>query len=99
MVCCPTSIFVRLDISFMYSKTILEISNKTSILPKVFLTGYQTDNVIAITMKDSPCIISSIGGTACEIIGTYFFFYILFYIYFFVITSDRIGSNNFLVGV
>ena len=84
MVCCPTSIFVRLDISFMYSKTILEISNKTSILPKVFLTGYQTDNVIAITMKDSPCIISSIGGTACEIIGTYFFF-TYYFIYIFLL--------------
>ena len=94
MVCSPTSIFVGLNIAFMYSKTILEISNKTNILLKVFLTGYQIDNVIAITMKDSPCIISSIGETACEIIGTYFFFYILFYIYFFVITSDRIGSNN-----
>ena len=80
MVCCPTSIFIGLDIAFMHSKTILEISNWTNILPKVFLTGYQIDNIITIIMKDSPYIISSIGETACEIIGTYYFFYILFYI-------------------
>ena len=71
MVCSPTPIFVGLDIAFMYSKMILEISSKTNILFKAFYTGYQIDNVITITMKDNPCIIYSIGETACEIIGTY----------------------------
>ena len=70
MLCCPTSIFVGVDITFMYSKKILEISRRTNILFKTVLTGYQIDNVITITMKDPPCIISSIGDTACEIIRT-----------------------------
>ena len=71
MLCSQTCIFVGLDIAFMYSKTILEISNRTNILFNAVLTGHQRDNIITITMKDSPCIISSIGDTACEIIGTY----------------------------
>ena len=66
-----THIFVGLDMTFMYSKTILEISSRTNILFKTVLTGYQIDNVITITMKDPPCVISSIGDTACEIIRTY----------------------------
>ena len=64
MLCRPT-------IAFMYSKTTLEIGSRTSILFQVVLKGYQIDNVITITMKDSLRIISSIGDTACEIIGTY----------------------------
>ena len=52
MLCRPASIFVDFDIAFMYSKT----------------TGYQIDNVITITMKDPPRIISTVGDTACEII-------------------------------
>ena len=70
MVCFPTSIFVGLDITFMYSKKILEISRRTNILLKIVLTGYQIDKVITITMKDPPCILSSTGDTACEIIRT-----------------------------
>ena len=70
MLCCPTSIFVGVDITFMSSKKILEISRRTNILFKTVLTGYQIDNVITITMKDPPCIISSTGDTACEIIRT-----------------------------
>ena len=70
MLCCPTSIFVGVDITFMYSKKILEISRRTNILFKTVLTGYQIDNVITIKMKDPPCIISSTGDTACEIIRT-----------------------------
>ena len=73
MLCRPTSIFVGFDIAFMYSKTILEISSRTNILLQAVLTGYQIDNVITITMKDPPppCIISTVGDTACEIIRTY----------------------------
>ena len=71
MLCCPTSIFIGFDSAFMYSKTILEIIGRTNILLQAVLTGYQVDNVIAITMKDPPCIIFSIGDTACEIIRTY----------------------------
>ena len=71
MLCYPTSIFVGLEIAFMYSKTILEISRRTNILFKTVLTGYQIDNVITITMKDPRCIISSIGDTAWEMIRTY----------------------------
>ena len=71
MLCRPTSIFVGFDITFMYSKTVLEISSRTNILLQAVLTGCQVDNVITITMKDAPRIISSIGDTACEIIRTY----------------------------
>ena len=71
MLCRPTSIFAGLDIALMCSKTILEISSRINILFKTVLTGYQIDNVITITMKDPPCVISSIGDTACEIIRTY----------------------------
>ena len=78
----------------MYSKTILEISSRTNILLQAVLTGYQVDNVIAITMKDPPCIIFSIGDTACEIIRTYM---IIFVSVTFVTTSDRIRSINFVV--
>ena len=55
----------------MYFETILEISNRTNILWKTVLTGYQIDNANTITMNDTPCIIVSIGDTACEIIGPY----------------------------
>ena len=61
MLCRPTSIFVGFDIAFIYSKTTLEISSRTNILFQAVPTGYQIDNVIAITIKDSPRIISSIG--------------------------------------
>ena len=71
MLCIPTSIFVCFDIAFIYSKTTLEISNKTNILFQAVLTGYQIDNVITITLKDLPRIMSSIGNTACQIIRTY----------------------------
>ena len=71
MFCCPTSTFVGFDIAFMYSKTVLEISSRTKILLQAVLTGHQVDNVITITMKNPPRIISSIGDTACEIIRTY----------------------------
>ena len=67
----PTSIFVSFDITFMYSKTFLEISSRTNILLQAVLTGYQVDNVITVTMKEPPRIISSIGDTECEIIKTY----------------------------
>ena len=60
MVCSPTFILIYL---------ILEISSRTNTLFKAVFTGYQIDNVNTITMKDNPCIISSIGDTACEIIG------------------------------
>ena len=70
MLCRSTSIFVGFDIAFMYSKMVLEISSTTSILLQAVLTGCQVDNVITITMKDAPRIISSIGDTACEIIRT-----------------------------
>ena len=56
----------------------------------------QVDNVIITTMKDSPCIISSISDTACEIIRTH---QIIFANVTFVTTSDRIGSINFVVWV
>ena len=55
----------------MYCKTALEISSRTNILFLAVLTGYQTDNVIKITVKYLPRIISSICETACEIIRTY----------------------------
>ena len=71
MLCRPTSIFVGFDIAFMYSKTILEISRRTNILLQAVLTGYRVDNVITTTMKDPLHIISSVGDSACEIIGTY----------------------------
>ena len=71
MLCHPTSIFVGFDIAFMYSKTTHEIISRTNILLQVVLAGYQVDNVITITMKDPPHIISSIGDTACEIIRKY----------------------------
>ena len=61
MLCRPTSIFVGFDIAFIYSKTALEISSRTNILFQAVPTGYQIDNVIAITIKDSPRIISFIG--------------------------------------
>ena len=96
MVCSPTPNFVGLDIAFMYSKMMLEISSRTNILSKAFYTGYQIDNVITITMKDNSCIISSIVDTACEIIGTY---QIIFSNVTFAATSDRIGSNDIFVGV
>ena len=71
MLCRPTSIFLGFDIDCMYSKTILEVTSRTNIFLQVVPKGYQVDNVITITMKDSPCIISSTGDTACEIIRTY----------------------------
>ena len=71
MLCRPTSIFVGFDITFMYSKTILEISSRTNILLQAVLTGYQLDNIITIAVNGPPCIISSIGDTACKIIRTY----------------------------
>ena len=69
----------------MYFETILEISNRTNILWKTVLTGYQIDNANTITMNDTPCIIFSIGDTACEIIGPY---YIVFANVTFFTTSD-----------
>ena len=96
MLCRPTSIIVGFDIAFMYSKTILEISCRTNILLQTVLTGYQVDNVITITMKDPPYIISSISDTACEIIRTY---KIIFANVTFVTTSDRISFINFVVWV
>ena len=71
MLCRLTSIFVGFDMAFIYSKTTLEISSRTNILFQAVLTGYQIDNFITITMKNAPRIISSIGGTAFEIIRTY----------------------------
>ena len=71
MLCSPKSIFVGLGITLMYFETILEISSRTKILFNAVLTGYQKDNVNTITMKDTPCKISSVCDTACEIIGTY----------------------------
>ena len=62
-----TSDFVGFDIAFIYSKTTLEISRTTT----QCFTGYQIDNVLAITMKDPSRIISSIGDTSCKIIRTY----------------------------
>ena len=50
MLCCPTSIFVGFDITFMYSETILEISSRTNILLQSVLTGYQVDKIITITI-------------------------------------------------
>ena len=61
----------RPAIAFMYSKMTLGIGSRTNILFQVALKNYQIDNVITITMKDSLRIISSVGDTACEIIGTY----------------------------
>ena len=55
---------------FYVSKTVLEIISRTNILLKAVRTGYQWDNVIKITTKDTPCIISSISETSCEIIVT-----------------------------
>ena len=94
MLCRHTSIFVGFDIAFMYSKTILEISSRTNILLQAVFTGYQVDNIIAITMKNPPCIISSIGDTACEIIRIY---QIIFANVTIVTTSDGIRSVIFVV--
>ena len=69
--CCPTFIIVGLDITFMYSITILKNSGQTNIFFKAIFTVNQIDNTNTITMKDTTCMISSIGDTACEIIGTY----------------------------
>ena len=66
-----TSVFVGLDIAFMYSKSMLEISRRTNIFFKVVITGYQIDIITTITMNEPLCIISSIGDTVCEIVGTY----------------------------
>ena len=82
--------------TFMYSKTILEISNRTNILFKTVLTGYQIDNVITIPMKNPRCIISSIGDTARELIKIY---QIIFGNVTFVTTSDLVSSINFVVRV
>ena len=71
MLCRPTSIFIGFDIDCMYSKAILEVTSRTNILLQAVPRGYQVDKVITITMNDPPCIISSIGDTACEIIRTY----------------------------
>ena len=49
MLCRPTSILVCFDIAFMYPKMTLEISSITNILFQAVLTGYQIDNIIAIT--------------------------------------------------
>ena len=67
----PTSFFAGLDIAFMYSKSMLEISRRTNIFFKVVITGYQIDIITTITMNEPLCIISSIGDTVCEIVGTY----------------------------
>ena len=48
----PISIFVGLDIAFMNSKTIPEISSRTNILFKAVLLCYQIGNFITITMED-----------------------------------------------
>ena len=37
----------------------------------VVISGYQIDNDNAVTIKFTPCIISSIGDTAWEMSGTY----------------------------
>ena len=39
MLCSPTSIFAGLNIAFMYSKAIFEISSRTNVLLKTVLTG------------------------------------------------------------
>ena len=51
--CSTTSIFVILDIPFYVFKTILEFSSRTNVLFKTVLTGYRTDNINTIKMKDS----------------------------------------------
>ena len=71
MLCRPTSIFVGFNTAFMSSKTALEINSRTNILFQAAFTSCEIDNVIAVTVKDPPRIISSIGDTACEIIRTY----------------------------
>ena len=73
MLCSPASIFVGLNITIMYSKADLEISSRTNILLEIVLAGYQIDKIDTITMKDTSCMISSTGDTACEIIETYNF--------------------------
>ena len=74
----------------------LEISSRTKILFQAVLTGYQIDNVIAITMKDPHHIISSVGNNTCEIIRAY---QIIFENVAFDTTCDRISSINFVVRV
>ena len=96
MLCRPTSIFVGFDMAFIYSKTTLEISSRTNILFQAVLTGYQIDNAIKITMKDPPGIISSISGTACEIVRTY---QIIFANVIFVATRNCMSSISYVVRV
>ena len=67
----PTSVFAGLDIAFMYSKSMLEISRRTNIFFTIVITIYQIDKITTITMNEPLCIISSIGDTVCEIVGTY----------------------------
>ena len=71
MLCRPTSIIVGFDMAFMYSKATLKISSRTNILFQAAFTSCKIDNVIAVTVKDPPRIISSIGDNACKIIRTY----------------------------
>lgn len=67
----PIPNFAGLDIAFMYSKSMLEISRRTNIFFTIVITSYQIDKITTITMNEPLCIISSIGDTVCEIVGTY----------------------------
>ena len=50
-------IFVGLIIAFVYFK----VNSRTNILFKTVLTGYQEDEVIAITMEKTPCVTFFVG--------------------------------------
>lgn len=55
--CSSTCIFVGLVIAFVY----YSVNSRTSVLFKTVFIGYQTDDVIAIIMEETPFVTFSVG--------------------------------------
>ena len=77
--------------SFLYFKATLRVNSRTNVLFQTEFIVYQIDDIITITMEETPCIIFSVGDTACEIIRTHKIF---FANVTFIAATDRISSNN-----
>lgn len=78
----------------MKSKTNLKVNSKA--LSKTVFTGHRIDDIIAVTIEDTPYEIFSVVETACEIIIV---LKIIFANITFIAASDRISSRNFFVRI
>ena len=80
----------------MKSKTNLKVNSRTKALFKTVFTGHRIDDIIAVTIEDTPYEIFSVVETACEIIIV---LKTIFANITFIAASDRISSGNFFVRI